>query len=429
MLTVVIFILVLAFLVFVHELGHYLVARKVGIRVLEFSIGFPPKVYSKVIGDTEYMLSLIPLGGYVKLHGQNIDDEDPKDKENYASKTITQRLAVLLGGPVMNLITALLLMPLVYFIGFSKPVSFNQSVPQIGKVAVGSIAESIDIQKNDLLLKVNGVEVSNWEEVQEQLGEFLDQDIELTLLRNENQLVRSFPGKQLYDQKGLGWSMKEVALIGTVLEDTPAARAGIQSGDQIISINGVQIEDWEQISTEIQKGTGEILLLQILRDSSTFDVSVKPAWNEEAKYWYLGINSRVHVSYGVGESIVLGTKQVVSLTSQTFQFLGTLVMGKADSDNLGGPIMIARVVGQAARQSPSDLIRMIAFISLQLAIFNLLPIPALDGGHIFFLLIEKIKGSTLSGKFREKTQVIGFSLLLLLMVYVSIQDGLRLFAS
>jgi len=427
MLTFISFICVLGFLVFVHELGHYLAARKVGVHVLEFSIGFPPKIISKVIGKTTYILSWIPLGGYVRLKGQDIDEEDTQDPENYASKSIGQRFFILVSGPIMNLIVAFLFMPLVFLIGYEIP-AFLEKPALIAEVTVGTEAQKMGLQKGDLILTINQKEVNTWREVQRALGDAKNPVVHLEIGREQQILNRSFAMQAVSPEQGIGWKPQVDPIIGTVFPDTPASKAGLLSGDQILRINETKLASWSDVSPLIQESEGKPLEMEILRLGKREILFPQPQWNAGRKVWTLGIGSPVvKVQEGLVDAIRLGSERTVQMGIGTLSFLFKMVTGQTSSDSVGGPIMIAKMVGEAARSGASDLVNLVAFISLQLGLFNLLPIPALDGGHIFFLLIEKIKGSSLSKSFRMATQKVGFSLLMFLILYISFQDSLRLF--
>ncbi len=427
MLTVITVILVISFLVFIHELGHYLAAKAVGVRVIEFSVGFPPKVLSKVIGQTEYMLSLIPIGGYVRLHGQNIDDEDSSESDNYAAKSLLQRLIILLAGPLMNLIVAFAFMPFVYFIGYDIP-AYMLKPPVIDSVVAGSDADRMDIQTGDLILSINKKKVASWREAQSELAKDEQELINLKILRKSEVVTRIFNANLLKQEKEFGWRITTDPVIGDVSLQSPAEQAGLQSGDRILAIGQKQVYKWSDISPLIQQSSGNELSIQIQRNGQVSQIHLKPEWNESNSYWIIGIaGPTVRVSETFGNAVSTGVQQVLTLSVRTIEFLYQLVSFQADSDSVGGPIMIAQMVGKAAKTNLSSLISLVAFISLQFAIFNLLPIPALDGGHIFFLGIEKLKGRSLSKGFRISSQKIGFTLLIFLIIYISIQDSLRLF--
>ena len=424
--TVITFIIVLGFLVFIHELGHFMAARKVGVKVLEFSIGFPPKLISKTVGDTKYMLSWIPLGGYVRLKGQDTEDEDPNEAGNYASKTILQRFFILIAGPFMNILTAFIFMPLVFMIGYEVP-AYLDSKPVIYNVTKDSLAEKLDIKKDDQIISINGVATENWKKVQKQINDG-SQKIEIKILRSGNEISKVITPDLLETNNAIGWEALIEPVIGKVVQNSSAYKAGLEKGDRILNINGDKINSWTELSPHIQVSKGKALNLLINRNGDFKEIEIIPTWNKQNNYWVIGVLSlNINHSEGFVDAITLGSKRVVFLAGKSFEFLYRLVSGKESVKAVGGPIMIASMIGDAAKSGVSNLLALVAFISLQLGIFNLLPIPALDGGHILFLLFEKIKGQTLSKKFRINMQKTGFSILLMLILYISVQDGIRIF--
>jgi regulator of sigma E protease len=425
--TVITVVLVLGFLIFVHELGHYLAARAVGVRVIEFSIGFPPKLVSTVRGGTEYMLSLIPIGGYVRLKGQNIDDEDEQEPGNYAAKSISQRLLILIAGPFMNLMIALLFMPIVFMVGYEIP-AYLLKPPVIEDVIVGSEADKLDIRPNDRIMSINDRPVGSWREVQMTLANLNAPMISLQLQRDVDTIQRHINSSLFQQHPDFGWVIHIDPIVGRVASGSPAADVGLVAGDRILEIDGQTVDSWAKISPAVQGKTGAPLQITFERDGRIQMVTVQPEWREDHGQWIIGISSGMtRVSENVGDAIRMGVQRVGFLTASTLEFLYRLMVREVGTDGVGGPIMIAQLLGQAARTNIGNLLSLVAFISLQFAIFNLLPIPALDGGHLFFLGLEKIKGRSLSKKFRLTTQKIGFTLLMLLIVYISIQDGLRIF--
>ncbi len=429
MTTVIAFIIVLGFLVFVHELGHFGAAKMVGVEVKEFSIGFPPKITSKVFRGTEYIISWIPLGGYVRLKGQNIDDENPDEEDNYAAKSFSQRFFILIAGAIMNLLVALILAPLVLYIGQDVPV-FYFDPPIINSVAADSNARLAGFKGQDRIVAVNGQAVNNWQETYKALGAIQSKSIQLIILREEQRITISF-GKELLGGKGgFGWSIHIKPVIGSVVSGSPADKAGLRSDDYIVQINQFKITDWTEITSAISKSNGQEVVIEYIRDGQKQSAALIPYRNSQDNRWIIGVGSKtVKVSEGFTDSIVNGVGWVGQLTKSTLGFLYKLITGGTSSKSIGGPIMIAQMVGQAAERGISELLQLVGFISLQLCVFNLLPIPALDGGHIFFLIIEKIKGSTLSKGFRLGAQKIGFIILMALITLVLIQDGFRVFTN
>ena len=430
LITLIAFLIVLGILIFIHELGHFLAARHVGVRVEAFSVGFPPTLWGKKIGDTEYRISWIPVGGYVKLFGQNVDDEDPNDPTNYAHKSLFQRLYILTAGPLMNLLFALIFMPLVFWIGMETPAYLDDS-PRIKDVQDGSYSQKLGIQANDEIIAINGTFVKNWEELHNTMGSIPPSEtLVFDIDRKGNSIYIEGSAIEMHRLGSMGWSPYLVPVVGGFSSGSPAAMAGIKVGDKITRINELVIGDWSDISPSVQKiMTAEskkpdsTLKVELERNSEVKFVEVTPFFETNSQRWLLGMSmSKKFRSHSLGESFALGISRLWFITKGTFSFLGQMFKGEGSMDDLGGPVKIGMVIGDAVRSGISDLFFLMAFISLQLGIFNLLPIPALDGGHILMLLIEKINGKPLSTAIRERTQMIGFSALLFLMIFVTWND-------
>lgn len=423
------FIIVISVLVFFHELWHSLAAKHVGVQVQQFSIGFPPRAWGKKVGETEYLLSWIPMGGYVRLLGQNLDDEDASDPRNYASKTILQRFYILVAGPAMNLLLALVVMPLVFMLGVQTP-AFRLEAPVLAGATEGTPAQSSGFLAGDRILRVGQVPVPNWNEVfREATRQSLSADaVPFTVERGGRELDLLMPGEPFTTDKPVGWEPLRKPVVGNVLPDSAAGAAGLQAGDVILSINGTPVTRWGEIPERIQKGRGSAAAYEIQRGEERFTLKITPRPAEGGERWLIGISQpQVTVRHGPLESVKIGTQRLLEITGATFTFLGRLVTGGGSMDALGGPVKIGKVIGEAAHTGAANLVFLAAVISLQLGIFNLLPIPALDGGHIFMLAVEKVKGSPLSARLRERAQMVGFSLLVLLILIVTSNDILGLF--
>jgi regulator of sigma E protease len=435
--TILSFLAVLGVLIFIHELGHYLAARHVGVRVEAFSIGFPPTALAKQVGDTEYRISWLPVGGYVKLFGQNVTDEDPDDPANYAAKSLFQRLYILAAGPAMNLLFALIFMPLVFWIGMDIPAYLNEA-PYIQNVQQDSYAYQMGVRANDEIIAVNGSKVKNWEELHSVLGQISPtENLSLEIDRAGNSMLLEGSRIEMTRTANMGWSPLLVPIVGEFTGNSPAEKAGIQAGDKVKSINGQPIQDWIEISPAVQnimkdssntsQNSAIIISVELDRKGEVQFVEVTPYLEPKSKRWLLGMSmQKISRSHSFSESVVLGSARLWFLAKATFSFLGQMFQGQGSMDDLGGPIKIGIVIGEAVRSGIADLFFLMSFISLQLGIFNLLPIPALDGGHIFMLLLEKFKGSPLSIAMRERTQMIGFSVLISLMVFVTWNDLMSL---
>ncbi len=435
--TILSFLAVLGVLIFIHELGHYLAARHVGVRVEAFSIGFPPTALAKQVGETEYRISWLPLGGYVKLYGQNVTDEDPEDPANYAAKSLFQRLYILAAGPAMNLLFALIFMPLVFWIGRDIPAYLNDA-PYIQNVQPESYAYQLGGRANDEIIAVNGNKVQTWEELHSALGQISSaENLSLEIDRAGNSMIMEGSGIEMHRTANMGWSPLLAPIVGGFTGDSPAEKAGIQAGDKVKAINELPVQDWMEISPSVQKimkdssntveSSTKKLMVEIERNAVVQFVEVAPYLEPKSQRWLLGMSmQQISRSHAFGESVVLGSARLWFLTKATFSFLGQMFQGEGSMDDLGGPIKIGIVIGEAVRSGIADLFFLMSFISLQLGIFNLLPIPALDGGHIFMLLVEKFNKGPLSITMRERTQMIGFSVLISLMVFVTWNDLMSL---
>ncbi len=428
LITVVSFILVLGFLVFVHELGHYLAARHVGVRVERFSIGFPPTAIGRTIGETQYVLSWIPLGGYVKLYGQNIDDEDPTDPRNYAAKTKLQRLYILAAGPAMNIVAALLLMAAVYMLGVETP-NYRLSPPYIAGVDAKSPAAQAGFLPGDRIVRLEQTAIESWKQMYDAIEQEAVRHDKLTFTVERGGSLTSLqmdPAAFISGQ-ALGWQPVIPAVVGSIGEDSPARTAGVEVGDRIVAVDGKQIVSWGEVPGAIQASQGRPVTLQVERHGELHVLTVAPRFDAANRRWLIYIALGVHTErHNPIEAFVLGSQRLAALTQSTLVFLGRLVTGQGSLDSLGGPVKIGVVIGEAARSSAVQLIFLMSFISLQLGIFNLLPIPALDGGHIFMLGIEALNRGPLSARLRERTQMVGLSLLILLILIVTYNDVVQM---
>ncbi len=430
MITIISFLVILGILVFVHELGHFIAAKSAGVCVETFSIGMGPKLLKKQWGDTEYCLSAIPLGGYVKLKGENPDDAaSADDPDNMMNKSIPRRFSIFLAGPVMNIVLAVILVSLVFYIGMQVP-KYLEEPPVIGWVEEDSPAEAAGLRIGDKILTVGGEAMNTWEQallyVASTGGKTLDIDIERNGIRQTVTIVPDVDNSIGAGEIGIGPEMK--ALIGGVIQGYPADEAGLAIGDEIIAIDGTPIQHWIQMSRIVHDSAGKTLHITILRAGRELELDVTPR-QEDDERGYLGIQSQqqtVLKKYGVVESFSKGIARCWELTAMTVDLLKRLVTLKASAKTVGGPIMIAQMSGQVVREGLSESLSFMGLISLSLGIFNLLPIPILDGGHIFLLLVEILYRRPLRMKEREFAQKIGLLIILPLMVFVFYNDIMRI---
>ena len=429
MLTIISFVAVLGFLIFIHELGHFLVAKKMDVKVEKFSIGFGPRIFAFTRGETEYMVSAFPLGGYVKMMGEEPGEELKNDPREFGSKSVGQRMAIIIAGPIMNLLFAFMLLPIVYLLGVNMPTYLGKEA-KVGWVMKDSPSQDAGLRPGDFIRTIDGSDVDNWEEALTILTSNPDRRLTLGILRDSSYLNIDLVPKSS-DGNGGGYTgivHPMQAKIGDVRAGLPAAKAGLLKGDVVTSINGAPVSHWIEMSNLIQESGKKEVEVGIMRDGRRFTLTLSPVFDEASKRSVIGIayaEDMQMIKFGLAGAVREGMKRALDLTVLTFGILKKLFTFDLSIKSLGGPIMIAQATGAAAESGISALIGLMAFISLQLGVLNLLPIPVLDGGHVFFLLAEMGLRRPISIKTREIAQQIGFAILISLMLIVSYNDVIR----
>ncbi len=432
MTTLISFLVVLGILVFIHELGHFIMAKLSGVGVLKFSLGFGPKLVGIKRGETEYLISALPLGGYVKMVGESTDEEVSQEdnEKSFANKPLSKKAAIVVAGPIMNLVLAFALLPLIYLIGIQIPAYLDKE-PIIGYVVKGEIADKAGLKKGDIILSIDDESIKNWEELNTAIISNPNRSLKLKIKRDGALKEILFtPEASSRTGGGIAGFLPPVSpAVGGLNKGLPAEKAGLKIGDTILSVNGVKIDHWIELQQAIQNNKAEEKLLLIKRGSETFTVSIKPEWNDDIKAYVIGISplqETITRRYGPVWAVIEGTKKMGELTIMTFVIIKKLFVGEISIKTLGGPLMIAQVAGQAAESGLTALLSLMAFLSLQLGILNLLPIPVLDGGFLVFFGIEALRGKPISEKVMTIVQNIGIGLLVLLMVFVTYNDVMRL---
>jgi regulator of sigma E protease len=435
--TILYFIIGLGLLIFIHELGHFLVAKANGIRVERFSLGFGPRLIKFQKGETEYCISALPLGGYVKMTGQEDFGEEEilpvDDPRAFSSKGLLARLSVVLAGPGMNLLVPFVLMPLVFMLGRSEP-KFVRQPPVVIGVLEDSPAAQVGIKIGDKITAINGTPVADWNEVlrisSRPPGSTLTLDWESEGQKQKKEITLAEEEKGAPGLIGIepSFFIDVDPVIGEFLPGSPAAKAGLKQGDKIVAVNGNPIQNWREMSEGVQASQGKALHLTVARAGQTVDIVVTPNFDEKLKRYAIGVakasdpNLFEKYSYGFSDAVIKGSQENLALFGLTFRVLKDLVTLKASYKELGGPIRIAQISAKAAQRGMGNFLYLLAFLSIQLGILNLLPIPVLDGGHIVFMSYEGIARKPLSVRKRLIAQQVGMFLLLTLMVLVTVND-------
>ena len=438
---IIIFALVLGGMIVIHEFGHFIVAKFFGIRVDVFSVGFGKRLWGVRKGDTDYRLSLIPLGGYVKMAGENLDEQVTGAPYEFMSKPKWQRFCVAIAGPAMNILTALAIPAALAMIHHevaayvSKPALINAVDPR-------SPAEKADVRPGDLIVNVNGIENPTWRDFEDVVLVSPDQNVPLTVKRGDaTEQLTLHVGVVEFEQEKIGYAgvrpdtgPNAKILVTSVNKGEPAAEAGLEPGDQIVAVNDKPIEQSffgrDMIIQAIRSSEGKPVKLTVIRGGERKDIEATPRMNEgEPRLGFYQeltgvemIVTRLSFFQAINHSIDTNLR-ILRLTKTA---IAQIFVGQRSArDTIAGPVGIFRITGQAAEQGLWSVFHLMGLLSLNLGIFNLLPIPVLDGGLIFMLGLEAILGLfglPLTLRVKERMMQVGFVMLILLMGFVIFND-------
>jgi len=421
----------LGIVILVHEWGHFIAAKSFGVRVDVFSIGFGKRIWGWRRGVTDYRLSILPLGGYVKMAGDNPMEERAGAADEFLSKPRWQRAIIAVAGPAMNVVLAIALFTGLNYFGIQQPIILDQ--PAVVAVVTGAPeAEKAGIRPGDRIVEINGVQNPTWEQVQfELLLTIPGREIPVVLNRDGEAIpVTVRAPTDPMSASPVGFPAEDV-IAGQIMEGLPAAAAGMKTGDHIININGKNILSRSQLSAVLQESGGKPVDMLVRRGDAELTLTITPAWNEGGRgRWWVGMgfgDTSQLKSYPLGESVSRAVWLSVRVTRQILGVIVELFRGAVSIKTLGGPLEIMVASGEAARQGLPNFVQLMAVISLNLAILNLLPIPILDGGHLLMLSIEGLMRRDLSLTVKERFVQVGFVFLMLIFVVVMYNDILKRF--
>jgi regulator of sigma E protease len=448
MMSILAFILTIALLVVFHEYGHYWVARRCGVKVLRFSLGFGKVIYSKRFAhsDTEWVVSAIPLGGYVKMLDEREEEVAPEDLPfAFNRKPVLQRMAIVVAGPLANFLLAIVLYWIVFLHGVPgiKPI--------LGEVSAGSPAAHAQLQAGETILSVDDEAIPNWQELRWRL---LDLGLQQKLIKIEG---RSASGATLSHQLDLsGVEAKDLdgefldklglhlyqptvlPVIGRLSEGGVAQRADLREGDVVLRANGTALQRWDELVKVVSTHPGQTVDFEIRRGNTLLNIALQPKSVVESgkTVGKIGAGPKLNeaewkallneVSYGPIDALYQSLRKTAETSIISLKMMGKMVTGQVSMKNLSGPITIADYAGQSAHMGLVAYLVFLALVSISLGVLNLLPVPLLDGGHLLYYVAELIKGSPVSEQVMEIGQKIGIALLGTLMLFALYNDVNRL---
>jgi regulator of sigma E protease len=430
--TPVAFLFVLGVLVFVHEFGHFLVARWHGVRVITFSLGFGPKLLRFRRGDTEYCVSAIPLGGYVKLAGETVEEDRTGAPDEFLSKSKFVRFQVYLAGPIMNLVLAWIVLAGVLYQGAEVPIA-DSSPAVVGAIEKGGSGDRAGLQLGDRILAVNGRAVPNWEELNVEVLPKGNQQVNLFVERaGQRMTVKATPaaiGRYEIGSLGIGPVLRP-QVAGITHPGGPGDRAGVRVDDVILTVDGERL-DQPAVLDRIKDSPGKTLTLAVERQGQPVELKVTPSSEGLKGAGFVGLRILPYefrrIEPTVVQAFTLSAEQNWANTKLIGRTLKGLFARETPVKQLMGPIAIGSMAGSAAQIGWLAIFQLMAMLSLNLGLLNLMPVPVLDGGHIAILGVEGLARRDLSVRVKERILMVGAALIVLLMVTVIYNDIVRLF--
>jgi len=448
--TIISFIALISLIVGIHELGHFSVARYFDIHVLKFKIGFGKELYSfQDKNECKYSVGILPLGGYVQMLGENVITEEQDgsqliNKKSYLDATLNERAAVTAAGPVANFLLAIVIYFIISLIGTTHLGSY------VGGVHQGSLAEQANLGFRDKIISIDEIKLDTFNEINiilsKRIGDtgsidigFIEEGSNFTSYSSVDVTNWLSASDQSNPAKSFGIDPLVPAVIGGLLEDGPASRAGLKVGDVILSVKDIPIQSWVELSEILSNIPNEKASISVLRGEDTFSYSLKTDSFDQngIKKGRIGIFASNDLDQWPQEIVIKKKENLINAFlsgfTETYKFtnliivsIGKMITGSVSAENIGGPIQISVLAGSAAKAGLLSFLSMIAILSINLGLINLFPIPVLDGGQLLLIAIEKVKGSPVSENFLEHSIRIGVVLIASLMIFAFVNDIVRL---
>ncbi|MBV9070872.1 MAG: RIP metalloprotease RseP [Acidobacteria bacterium] len=416
-------IIVLGFLVFAHESGHFFVAKLFRVRVLVFSLGFGKRLFGFRKGATDYRVSLVPLGGYVRMAGDTPEENQPANPEEFLSKPKWQRFLILVAGPFMNIVIAIAFIAIISMVGTESIIV----KPVIGEVMAGKPAARAGLLPGDRVVAIDGEKINDFDDLRMNIGMHGGTPVRVDYLRG-GQLRSTVmtPEREESEFGPIGkaglWPYLDTTL-GRVTAGSPAAAAGLRTGDRIVTVNGHPVSQLKELDVWFDAAKKSAIALDVVRGNERFHTTLPVVATFDPNDPYRGFMPPTEVKkLSLIPALKDSVQQNWKMLRYAFITLGRLFRAEGSVKELSGPISIARISGAMVRRGVMPVVALMAMISLQLGIMNLLPIPVLDGGHIMILLIEGVARRDLSLRVKERIQQVGFAVLAALMIVVIYND-------
>ena len=429
-------LVLIGIMILIHELGHYWAARWFDVHVEAFSFGFGPRLFGFRRGETEFRVSLIPFGGYVKMVGEQAGEDGMEDPRSFLAKPRWQRMIIAFAGPAMNIVLAVGLLAGLYMNRYPKVVG-SDGAPTIGFIEPNSPAAKAGVHELDVITSIDGKQNPSWEEVTLTVVGAANRELPMVLNRNGQQVVATLT-PQIDDITGVGdagWFDRHEIQVGALSPGMGAEKAGVKSGDVLVALDGVPLRSTAKLHSLLKEGAGKPVQLTYLRDNKQTTVTVEPKLAEldpKNKRYLLGVQLTPRITFVAlpfGEAIRESVRQNKRSAGVILQLLRGMVERRMSPKSLEGPIGIARLSSEAAREGFATFIGLMAAVSLNLAVFNLLPIPILDGGTILMLAIEMVMRRDLSLQLKENIFKLGFVFLMMVVAFVLYNDISKLLPS